>query len=130
MATPLADPSIPTRPKPTREEGLALAARRKAARGRRTGRIRRAIAVIGVAAFIGPFAVIYTQLAEGRDPALANTQAVAAVVSTSTTTAASSSTASAAKAAAAKAAAAKKAASATKAAARKAAPAAVTTQQS
>src|SRR4051794_41360781 len=64
----------PESKKPTREEGLAIAAQRKAARGRRTGRIRKVVAVVAVSAFIGPFAFIYTQMAAGKDPALATTQ--------------------------------------------------------
>jgi cytoskeletal protein RodZ len=86
MATQLADfPNSPAPTKPTREQALAIAERRKAARRTRTRRIRRAIAVIGVAAFIGPFAVIFTQLASGHDPALAsnNTKAVASAASSS-----------------------------------------------
>jgi cytoskeletal protein RodZ len=75
MATHTADTPI-ARPKPTREEALAIAAGRKAVRARRTGRIRRWIAVVSVAAFVGPFGFIYTQLASGHDPALAS-QAVA-----------------------------------------------------
>src|SRR3954453_12142877 len=73
----------PESKKPTREEGLAIAAQRKAARGRRTGRIRKAVAVVAVSAFIGPFAFIYSQMAAGKDPALAATQAVASNASSS-----------------------------------------------
>jgi peptidoglycan/LPS O-acetylase OafA/YrhL len=74
------------RSRPTREQGLAIAARRKAARRRRTARIRRSVAVLAVAAFVGPFAVIYTQLADGHDPALAANNAVAATADASGST--------------------------------------------
>src|SRR4051812_4266367 len=57
----------------TREEALTVAAQRKAARGRRTSRIRKTVATLAVAAFIGPFAVIYTGVAAGKDAALAAT---------------------------------------------------------
>ena len=62
----------------SREEALALAAQRKAARRQRTNRIRKIVATIAVAAFIGPFAVIYGHVAAGKDPALANTTTVVA----------------------------------------------------
>ncbi len=80
------------RMKPTREEALAIAARRKAARRARTSRLRRWIAVVSVIAFIGPFGVIYAQIASGRDPALAGTQAVATAAAAKTSTAATGST--------------------------------------
>jgi hypothetical protein len=88
---------MPTEPeqrtKPTREQALAIAASRKAARRARTSRIRRTIAVIGAVAFIGPFGVIYTQLASGHDPALATTtQTVASTPSTSAATTATTAT--------------------------------------
>jgi hypothetical protein len=44
----------------TREEAIQVAAQRKAARRRRTGRIRKAVAVVAVTAFLGPFALIYS----------------------------------------------------------------------
>jgi hypothetical protein len=95
MATHTADSPI-ARPQPTREEALAIAAGRKAARARRTGRIRRWIAVVSVAAFVGPFGFIYTQLASGHDPALASqavaSQATAAASADTSTTTASSDT--------------------------------------
>ena len=72
----------PFRTKPTREQALAIAARRKAARQRRTSRIRRFVAALAVAVFVAPFGVIYTQMADGRDPA----PATVAHVSTSTST--------------------------------------------
>jgi hypothetical protein len=73
-------PEIPAagRVKPTREQALRIAERRKAARRWRNRRLRRAITVFSVAAFIGPFGIIYTQLAAGRDPALSSTQTAAA----------------------------------------------------
>ena len=80
--------------RPTREEGLAMAARRKAARRRRTGRIRKAVAVVAVAAFLGPFTVIYTQLANGKDPELAANNAVVATADASGSTSSAGTTAS------------------------------------
>ena len=74
------------RRRPSREQALAIAARRKAERQRRTGRIRKGVAVLAVCAFIGPFAVIYEQIASGKDPGLAASQ-------TKTTAAASTRTA-------------------------------------
>jgi hypothetical protein len=70
--------------KPTREEALAIASERKAARRCRTSRIRKLVAALAVAAFIGPFAVIYNHMAAGKDPALA-AQSTVARVSTSAT---------------------------------------------
>jgi hypothetical protein len=70
----------------TRDQALAIAAERKAARRHRTGRIRKTVAALAVAAFLGPFAVIYTQLAAGHDPALANSNPVAATADASTST--------------------------------------------
>src|SRR5258705_4574691 len=94
MTTQLADiPVGAARVKPTREQALAIAARRKAARRARTTRIRRAIAVVSIAAFVAPFGVIYTQLAGGHDPSLSSNQGVSA---TSTAAASSGSSASAA----------------------------------
>lgn len=75
MSTFAVDPQRRTRP--SREAGLALAEERKAARRRRTGRIRKTVAVVAVAAFIGPFSVIYTQMADGPDPATAKTESQA-----------------------------------------------------
>jgi hypothetical protein len=69
--------------KPTREEALAIAAERKAARGARTSRIRKLVATLAVAAFIGPFAVIYENVAAGKDPALAAQTTVARASTTS-----------------------------------------------
>ena len=74
----------------TREEAMAVAAHRKAARHRRTSRIRKTVATLAVAAFIGPFAVIYSNVTSGKDPALANT--VTAVASASTATGGSTTT--------------------------------------
>ena len=76
-----------------REEALAVAAERKAARRQRTSRIRKIVATIAVAAFIGPFAVIYGHVAAGKDPALANTTTV--VASSGSTSASSATTTSA-----------------------------------
>jgi hypothetical protein len=83
--------------KPTREEALAVASQRKAARHRRTTRIRKTVAILAVAAFIGPFGVIYSQVASGKDPGLAATSNKASVTTagTSTTGSASASTSSA-----------------------------------
>jgi hypothetical protein len=83
------------RRRPTREEGLAIAAGRKAARARRTGRIRKAVVVLAVSAFLTPFGVIYGQMAAGKDPALASTQTVAATSTASTSSGTSASTSSA-----------------------------------
>jgi hypothetical protein len=69
------------RVKPTREQALRMAEGRKAARRWRNRRLRRAITVVSVAAFIGPFGIIYTQLAAGRDPALSSAQTTAATSS-------------------------------------------------
>ncbi|MEA2425665.1 MAG: hypothetical protein QOH13_2075 [Thermoleophilaceae bacterium] len=81
------------RTKPTREQALAIAASRKAARRARTSRIRRTIAVIGAVAFLGPFGVIYTQLASGHDPALGTTtQTVASTPSAPAATTATTAT--------------------------------------
>jgi hypothetical protein len=112
------------RVKPTREHALRIAERRKAARRWRTRRLRRGITVFSIVAFIGPFGVIYSQLAAGNDPALSTTQTAA--------TDRSGTTAAAASAAAAKAAAAATAATAaqTTQTTQTASPAPVTTQQS
>jgi hypothetical protein len=83
MTQTLADMPARERVKPTREEALAIAERRKAARRARTKRIRRAIAVVSVVAFIGPFGLIYSQLAAGHDPALSSNQGVDSVASAS-----------------------------------------------
>jgi hypothetical protein len=44
--------------------------RLKARRRRRTRRLRRGVVALALAAFVGPFATIYEQMADGRDPAL------------------------------------------------------------
>ena len=75
--------------KPTREQALGIAERRMAARRWRTRRLRHVIAVFSIAAFIGPFGVIYTQLASGRDPVLSSTQTAATAQSGATASAAS-----------------------------------------
>src|SRR5258705_6064959 len=101
MTTQLADiPVGAARVKPTREQALAIAERRKAARRARTTRIRRGIAVLSAAAFVAPFGVIYTQLAAGHDPALSNNQAAASVTPASTSNATPAASAVAANAAA------------------------------
>src|SRR3954451_22877500 len=69
----------------TREEALAIAEDRKAARRLRTSRIRVLVATAAAAAFIGPFAVIYGHVAAGKDPALAAQTSVARVVGSTTT---------------------------------------------
>src|ERR1700704_4015135 len=76
------------RVKPTREQALRIAARRKAARRRRTGRLRRGISVVSFAAFVGPFGVIYSQLAAGHDPALSSSHTAATPGSGTTVSAA------------------------------------------
>ena len=88
------NPETPSggRVKPTREQALRIAERRKAARRWRTQRLRRGIAVVSIVAFIGPFGVIYTQLAAGNDPALSSTQ-TGATTGSGTTASASTSTA-------------------------------------
>lgn len=53
-----------------REAALQVAEQRKAARRLRTSRIRFTIATLAVAVFAGPFGFIYSQLANGQDPAL------------------------------------------------------------
>jgi hypothetical protein len=75
-------------PKPTRDEALAIAAARKTARRERTSKLRKAVAVLTAAAFIGPFGAIYAHVAATRNPAVAST----AVTKTATTTAPSAST--------------------------------------
>lgn len=77
--------------KPAREEALAIAADHEAARHRRTSRIRKLVATLAVAAFIGPFAVIYNNVSAGKDPALP-TQTTVARASWSTDDGASTST--------------------------------------
>jgi hypothetical protein len=84
MATQIPETSSAGRVKPTREEALRIAERRKAARRWRNRRLRRAITVFSIAAFIGPFGVIYAQLAAGHDPALSSTQTAAATGSGTT----------------------------------------------
>jgi hypothetical protein len=54
----------------SREEALRIAEAKKAGRRRRTQRIRRFVAVVAAAAFIGPLGIIGTQMAAGSDPAL------------------------------------------------------------
>lgn len=71
---------------------MALAAGRKAARRQRTGRIRRAVAVVAVAAFLGPFGVIYGHVAAGKDPALVATTSGSTTTSASTSTSGSATT--------------------------------------
>src|SRR5882757_1226988 len=91
-AMAIQNPEAPSggRVKPTREEALRIAERRKAARRWRTQRLRRGIAVVSVVAFIGPFGVIYTQLAAGNDPALSSTQTGATTGSGTTASASTS----------------------------------------
>src|SRR4051794_31985410 len=126
-----------SRPRPSRDEALKVAAARKVARRRRTSRIRKAIATVAVAAFIGPFGVIYTQMAAGRDPGLAYVRALTpsapSSLATGTATASASVKREAASIAAERRAAARarsKAAAAKRAAARKKAAAAATTAAS
>ena len=82
--------------RPTRAEGLAIASQRKEARRRRTTRIRKTVAVLAAAAFIGPFGFLYQQLAAGNDPALAGTQSVAMKPATTTSSASTDTTTTAA----------------------------------
>src|SRR4051794_30481227 len=70
-----------------REEALALGRAKKAARRRRTGRIRRSVAVLAAAAFIGPLGAIYA-----HDRATGSTTVAAAVQPSTTTTAAPTTT--------------------------------------
>jgi hypothetical protein len=85
--------ATPQRRKPSREEALAIASQRKLARARRTLRIRKTVAALAVAAFLGPFAVIYTQSASGTDPGVSNASATtSASGSTSASTGGSGST--------------------------------------
>jgi hypothetical protein len=124
MAIQIPETPSARRVKPTREHALRIAELRKAARRRRIQRLRRGITMVSVAAFIGPFGVIYAQLAAGRDPALSTSQ-TAATTGSGTTVAAAS--------AARKAAPAAKAAAATQTTqptTQSTSPAAVTTQQS
>jgi len=93
MSTAASQPQ--DRRRPTREEGLAIAAGRKAARARRTSRIRKAVVVVTITAFLTPFGVIYGQMAAGKDPALASTQAAAATTAASTSSGTSTSMSSA-----------------------------------
>ena len=72
------------RPTISREEALALAAARKHGRRLRTQRIRRVIAIVASAAFIGPFGVIAAQMAAGGTT---TTVAKAATTTTSSPTA-------------------------------------------
>ena len=84
MSTQVAEAQIPVRPRPRSPEAIALGQQRKAARRARTSRLRKSVAVVAIAAFIGPFATIYQQIAEGRDPGL-GVQAAAAQTATTTT---------------------------------------------
>jgi hypothetical protein len=96
MATEMPETPPGARAKPTREEALRIAERRKAARRWRTQRLRRGITVFSVAAFLGPFGVIFTQLAAGHDPALSSTQTAATTWSGTTAPAAAAKAATAA----------------------------------
>jgi hypothetical protein len=116
--------------RPTREEGIAIASERKAARRRRTSRLRKTVAVIAACAFIGPFGIIATRMAAGKDPALATTHAVATKVSGPVNQGTASATASAKRDAAAAAAGSSSSGSSSSGSATTASPAAVTTQQS
>src|SRR6476646_2492515 len=73
MTTQLTEPTFRARAK--RSQALAVARRRMAARRLRTRRLRQTITTFAVAAFIGPFATLYQQMAEGRDPGLSTTPA-------------------------------------------------------
>lgn len=95
MSPAVIQPPQQQKRRPTREEGLAIANARKAARARRTERIRKAVAVLAVAAFIGPFSVIYVRMATGNDPALATTGTVSSTASRSLSQGTGSATASA-----------------------------------
>ena len=75
----------------TREQALALGAERKAARQARTGRIRKGVAIVAVAAFLGPFGLIFKS-ATHSSTQVASTKAVAAVTTSSTTTTTASTT--------------------------------------
>ena len=68
-----------------------LVSARLAARGRRTRRLRRTVAVLAIAVFMTAWLVIYVQLASGHDPALtASTKKTATVASASTSSSSSS----------------------------------------
>jgi hypothetical protein len=84
MASHATDSDKP--PRPTREEALAIAAKRKALRRDRTLRLRKGVAVLAVAVFVVPFAVIYDHVATGTDPALAATSATVATTNSPATT--------------------------------------------
>ena len=68
----------------TREQALALGAERKAARRARTGRIRKGVAIVAVAAFLGPFGLIFKSATSSSTTQVASTKAVAAVTTNST----------------------------------------------
>jgi hypothetical protein len=55
----------------SRIEARRLAAAKKSVRRRRTVRIRKTVAWVAAAAFLGPFGVIAVRMAAGSDPALA-----------------------------------------------------------
>src|SRR5437764_13928426 len=80
MTTQLLDRT--TRRRPTRDDALALGARRKAARRRRTIRLRKSVIAIAVAAFVGPFLTIYQQMGAGQDPTLGSKAKVATALGT------------------------------------------------
>src|SRR3954452_22310210 len=73
-----------SRSKPTREEALAFAAARKTARAHRTTKIRKTVAALAAAAFLGPFAVIYGHVASGTDPGLAASTASGSTITGTT----------------------------------------------
>ena len=83
MSTQVAEAQIPVRPRPRPRspEAVALGRQVKAARRRRTNRLRKGVVAIAAAAFLGPFAVIYTQVAAGRDPALVADEKVSSALS-------------------------------------------------
>lgn len=67
-----------------RTDALALGRERKVARRLRTRRLRQVVAVCAAAAFVGPFATIYEEMAAGRDPALATVDKVASALAPDT----------------------------------------------
>src|SRR4051794_29717531 len=81
-----------SRSKPTREEALAIAAARKTARAHRTTKIRKTVAALAAAAFLGPFAVIYGHVASGKDPGLAASTASGSTIAGTTGSSTSGST--------------------------------------
>ena len=75
----------PHAPEGSREHALRIAEWKKAAMHRRTRRIRNTVAVVAVAAFLGPFGLITAEVAAGHGPALANSTKTTTTPPTTTT---------------------------------------------